>query len=771
MTHSLLAACLVLMMPQVGSDDLRVLDADAATPPHKMLYAYLVAEAQKHFDARRAAVAELKTPDDFARRQRELRAKFIEAIGGFPPKTPLNPRVVGAIERDGYRIEKVIYESRPGHHVTAVLYLPDGKPPFPGVLVPCGHSANGKAAEAYQRAAILLAKNGLAALCYDPIGQGERCQLVDDAGKPVVAGSTTEHTLAGVGALLGGRSTAGYRIWDGIRSLDYLAGRPDIDPARLGCTGNSGGGTLTAYLMALDERIVAAAPSCYITSLERLFATIGPQDAEQNITGQVAFGMEHADYVTMRAPRPTLICIGTQDYFDYQGAWTSFREAKVLYGLMGHGERVDLFEYNDKHGFSRPRREAAMRWMRRWLLGRDDAPVETDFTIFKDAELQCTRTGQVLADFRGEAKSVFDLNAERAADLAAQRRERTKPRDRAELLRTVRRQIALAAEIPAARCEERGVVKRNGYSIQKLLFETEPGVQVPALSVGAHELSGPQDSVVLYLHGEGKSAEAGPGGAIEALSRSGFRVVAIDLRGMGETAPGPVSWDRPGQFGSETKESFLSLQLARPLLGQRVHDVLAVVGAIETNLPHGIRLIGVGAAGPIALHAAALDPRIRSVQLERSLVSWSVVAETPLARNQLANVVPGVLAHYDLPDLAESLAPRPLTVVAPADAVGGPAFSRHSRNDALCAPLTPTLSPQGGEGENPVRGILPLGHWYLHKSETGPAAKRRESITRGASRREPLVTGPGLFGKPRRGATSRAAPSGLVRCPCLIPRD
>src|SRR5439155_13767912 len=156
-----------------------------------------------------------------------------------------------------------------------------------------------------------------------------------------------------------GRHAAHYRTWDAIRALDYLASRPEVDPRRLGCTGNSGGGTLTAYLMALDDRVAAAAPSCYITSLERLFETIGPQDAEQNITGQVAFGMEHADYVTMRAPKPTLICTATQDFFDIQGSWTTFREAKLLYGLVGHGEHVDPFEYNDKHGCSKPRRGAA----------------------------------------------------------------------------------------------------------------------------------------------------------------------------------------------------------------------------------------------------------------------------------------------------------------------------------------------------------------------------------------------------------------------------
>src|SRR5262249_27871809 len=298
---------LVMTAPVIAQDDLRVLPA--SSEPRKMLYKFQLAEAQKLFDARRETIRGLKTPADIAKRQEYLKTKFLEALGGFPEKTPLTGKVAGEVKGDGSRVEKVIYESRQNPHVPANLYLPDGKGPFPGVLLPCGHSANGKAADAYQRAAILLAKNGMAVLCYDPIGQGERYQLLDKPGKPAVASSTSEATLVGIRALLGGKRTPTYRTRDGICSLDYLASRPEVDAKRLGCTGNSGGGTLTAYLMALDERILCAAPSCYITSLERLFATIGPQDAEQNIAGQVAFGMEHADYLTLRAPRPTLMCV------------------------------------------------------------------------------------------------------------------------------------------------------------------------------------------------------------------------------------------------------------------------------------------------------------------------------------------------------------------------------------------------------------------------------------------------------------------------------
>jgi cephalosporin-C deacetylase-like acetyl esterase len=639
--------------------------AEGGTPPQRMLYAYLQEQARKFFDARRQEVAALKTPADVKARQDRLRAKFIEALGGFPAKTPLNARTVGRLQGDGFHIEKVIYESQPEHHVTATLYLPDGKGPFPGVLVPCGHSANGKEAEPYQRACILMAKNGLVVLCYDPIGQGERSQILDAKGRPALAGSTSEHTMVGVGALLVGRSTATYRIWDGIRSLDYLASRPEVDAKRLGCTGNSGGGTLTAYLMALDERIEAAAPSCYITSLERLFATIGPQDAEQNITGQVAFGMEHADYITMRAPRPTLVCCATQDFFDIQGVWTSFREASRIYALLGHGERAAIFEYNDKHGFSKPRRQAAMRWMRRWLLHQDDAPVEGKFEVFKS--LQCTRSGQVLEDFKGA--SVPDFTRRQARALAEERARTLPGRKRDEILADVRRLIGLKETPGPVKFRTAGRIERKKYVINRTVFDTEPGIQVPALDFIPGELR-KGAPLVLYLHGEGKGSDAAAGGPIEKLVEAGNRVVALDLRGLGETAPARPGKGRPNYFGAEWKEAFLGLHLSRPLLGQRVHDVLAVVATLQPEAPNGFHVIGIESAGPVALHAAALDGRIGRLTLERALTSWSDVAATAITHNQLANVVPGALKVYDLPELAGLVAPQPLTIRGARNAAG-----------------------------------------------------------------------------------------------------
>ncbi len=628
--------------------------------PRKMLYRFLQAEAQKHFDARRKLVASLDTPARIHDRQQELKAKFVESIGGFPQKTPLNAKVVGTHygpfpgggrgEIAGFKVQNVIYESRPNHHVTANFYLPAGKGPFPGVLVPCGHSVNGKAAEAYQRACILMAQNGLAVLCYDPIGQGERLQLLADNKKPAISGSTSEHTMVGVGAWLVGQSCAGYRIWDGIRSIDYLCSRPEVDAKRIGCTGNSGGGTLTAYLMALDERIVCAAPSCYITSLERLFATIGPQDAEQNIVGQVAFGMEHVDYLTMRAPRPTLMCIASQDYFDQIGSWATFREASQVFAKLGHGERVALFEYDDKHGFSKPRREAAMRWMRRWLLNVNDAPQEGDFKHFTDEQLQCTRSGQVLADFKGV--SAFGLNLMEAKKHAEQRARFVKlgEKERQGLIRGL---IGLPTDIPAAnQISQKIHYLEDRLSTHKVVYETEKGILVPGLRFKHIQ---PKGNTVVYLPDAGLPQDGKlPAWLDEKYQKNHQEVWVFDLRGLGETAPG-VPGKKPGSFGVDQKEAMLSLHLNRPLLGQRVLDVLSLVKAIKGD---NIELVGVGATGPVALHVAALDDRFREVTLERSLKSWQGVVETPISINQLTNVVPGVLKHYDLPDLEKTLSAK-----------------------------------------------------------------------------------------------------------------
>eukprot|EP00913_Durusdinium_trenchii_P010869 g10198.t1 len=323
-----------------AADDLTVLPSKVDGRSAKgMLSRYLKQQAYAAISRRRVAYESLKSPEQVAAYQKRMRAAFVDHLGGFPERTPLNAKTVGTLDGQGYRIEKLIYESQPRHYVTALLYLPKTKPPYPAVLVPCGHSQSGKAAQ--QRICILLARYGIAALSYDPIGQAERIQLLDKAGKARF-GMTTEHTLLGAGSIPLGRNTATFRIFDGMRSIDYLCERKDIIGTKIGVTGCSGGGTLTSYLMALDERVACAAPSCYITSWRKLIDTIGPQDAEQNIHAQLAFGMDHADYLMMRAPKPTLILASTRDFFNIDGTWDTYRQAKRIYTRQSGDQPVKI---------------------------------------------------------------------------------------------------------------------------------------------------------------------------------------------------------------------------------------------------------------------------------------------------------------------------------------------------------------------------------------------------------------------------------------------
>lgn len=599
-------------------------------------------------DRREAEFAALKTTADVTAWAERRRAFFVAQLGGLPDRTPLDATTVRTIRADGHRIDCVVFQSRPGHRVTANLYLPEATAPVPAIVVSSGHSRTAKTADYNQRFALMMVRLGMAALCFDPIGQGERSQILDERHAPEHSGTTTEHQLVGIGSMLVGRNTASYRLWDAMRAIDYVSSRPEIDPTRIGFTGCSGGGTMTSYVMALDDRVACAAPACYLTTFRRLLETIGPQDAEQNIFAQIDFGMDHADYLLMRAPKPTLISSTTQDFFAIDGSWDTFRQAKRAFGILGAPERVDLVEIAGDHGVQPQNLATIGHWMRRWLSGIDRPVPVTDLPVRRPEELICTDRGQVLL-LPGE-KSVFDLNAERAAELRGPRADRWSRLGPDEQRARIRSVLKLSADAGARppQAEDRGRLDLGTSRVERIVLRTPSGL-VPAIVRRPAAATG---DVALLLADGGKAAAAAPDGSLGKLVPAGAAVLAVDLRNQGELVTGRID-----PLLTDWKTFSLAYLLGESLLGMRVEDALHA-GAFASSLgrggpaPGAVHLVAEGAAGIVALHAAALRPDLfASVTLRDCPQSWEAVVRDPRPAGLLDSVVHGVLESYDLPDL------------------------------------------------------------------------------------------------------------------------
>lgn len=639
--------------------------------PSTMLRDSLHRQANEHFQDWRQAYEERTELADIQDYQKRLKDEFINRIGGLPGPAPINAKITGTIQREGYKLEKVLFESQPKFYVTGGLFLPDPAkfpPPWPAVVVVCGHSDNGKLQEGYQTGTALAALNGLAAMIIDPVAQGERAQLLKDDGKPAISGSTTEHTLLGSGAILVGWNTARWMIGDTMAAIDYLQSRDDIRGDRIGCMGNSGGGTQTSYMMALDSRVHAAAPSCYITSFQRLLETIGPQDAEQNIFGQIALGMDHSDYLMMRAPKPTLINAATKDFFDIKGTWSSFRDAKRLFQRMDAGRNIELIEVDASHGWHPMIRRASVQFMVQHLDSRLGPINEPEIVPLTAEEMNVTPQGQVL--LLENAVSAFDHVTQEGDRLAE---ERITAAPAAEALRKTVRLVAGIRELE--KLPEPDVAPMEPMTIHQHAYETvvlqvADDIWLPGLLARPKKQS--SDQVTCVIMAEGKNTAIADDGEVNRRVSNGETVLAIDIRGIGETKPVGQKWYHQ-RFGDNGGNATLAYLLGKSLVGDRAEDVLVIARWLAKNESvNSIHLVASGELTIPALHAAAVQPDLfSSLELQRGLVSWTNLIETPTSVNQVAGLVHNALANYDLPDLA-SLYGGNVTITDPHDATDKP---------------------------------------------------------------------------------------------------
>lgn len=589
------------------------------------------------------------------RQQRRLRKDWAASFGGYPKRAPLNARVTGVAPRDGYRIEKVLFESQPGLFVTAHLFLPDVrpdcKPPYPGILICCGHSGEGKALAVYQRGAVLAALDGFAVLIFDPIDQGERLQL---PGKKPPSG-THGHNITGVSAMLLGWNTARFRIWDGMRALDYMQSRKEIDPERLGVMGNSGGGTLSSYIMALDDRIGSGAPSCYITSFTDLCDLCGPQDAEQNFFGQLALGMNHAGFLLARAPSPVCVNCTHGDFFPFDGTKKSFAVAHEVFNRFGWGDRAAMIDVPGPHGWQEGTRAGSVQWMRRWLK-RDAAALPLDLerlrkisAEFDDKKADCgivnqdawvTETGQV-RDLPG-ARSVYDIMRDELARIETRRKKHSQKK-----LRGIVRSAAgiRDADKITYRRSVISVKEHPGLMEIRQVLALPSGVRVPAVSLLPDNSTA---APVLIVTGDGKSNQVH---TAEQYLAAGHPVMAADITGTGE-----IGGFKHKFYGSNHQDEGVAQMLyllGKSLVGTRAEDIIACANSHAGNCGNAPVILCAGTSTIVAAyHAYAAEPQMFSrIDTVSSMpLSWSEVVRKA-DRYTFSDCVQNGLRLYDWTDL------------------------------------------------------------------------------------------------------------------------
>jgi len=633
----------------------------------RMVQRYFVDRVRRAEAAGLKAKAELKTKADAEAYVRSVQERIRTSFAPFPEKTPLEPRITGVVDRDAYRIEKVIFESRPEFLVTANLYVPKGREfPLPGVVGTCGHSANGKCAEAYQAFAQGLARMGYVVLIYDPIGQGERLQYPDENLKSRIGVGVREHLYAGNPQFLVGEFFGTWRAWDGIRALDYLLTRPEVDPQHVGVTGNSGGGTMTTWLCGVEQRWAMAAPSCFVTTFRRNMENELPADTEQCPPKALALGLDHDDFLAALAPKPVLILAKEKDYFDARGSEEAYARLKRLYKLLGAEDNIGLFIGPTTHGYSQENREAMYRWFNR-ATGVSDATTEPELVIEKDETLWCTPHGQIV---ELKSRPVYSFTRARSKALAKQRRRLGGD----ELVGAVSDVLKLP---PRRRAPEYRILRTlRGRKYPKPNFttyavDTEPGVHavVYMLSDERHQSRPPRGRprAVLYVSHHSSDAELREEPLIRRLleAEPAAAFFTCDVRGIGESLPNTCGKNFLDAYGPDYFYAIHSLMLDYPYVGQKTHDVLCVLDWLRSCGHREVHLAAKGWGAIPATFAALLSDQVAQVTLKNALTSYAEIAESVEYNWPLSSLLPGVLHRFDLPDCYRALEKKKLSQIEP----------------------------------------------------------------------------------------------------------
>ena len=594
----------------------------------------------------------LRTRAEYDAYRKALREKMLRAIGPFPERTPLNFRVLRTIEHDGFAVHHVSFESMPGLFVPGYLFVPSakgGNASLPAVVVSCGHGE--MRYEKYLLACLDLVRRGIVALVFEAYDQGEREQHPE-------LNCCQNHDLTGMKAHLLGSSFAMLRIWDGMRAIDCVEALPYVDRSRIGYMGQSGGGTMTSLMTALDLRLKATAPSGYLTNFGYLCKTMGPQDAEQNIFGQLSFGLNHTSYVLM--PDTKVLVTGKfDDFFPYGGTAQLMETVRAVARMLGEEGHYAMNFVPGPHGWTEGMVQASSMWMSAWLDGRRDLlPIDMaairrlDFG-FDVAKATKGLVGDDPLVFGGTpstalpgARNIHEILRDDFRRARATRR----PRSAGETAALVRRLagIRLPSE-SGARLVEMGGETIGNRRLSRLAFVYPDGFAVPAVLLEPADAA-PAGAPVLLAGARGRAAMLAQAEA--ALAR-GSAALLCDVSGTGEIIKlGHIHY---GNYDVPEEDiSIMLYLLGESMVGRRAGEILYVADFLRRRFGKAAELVSDGSVAVAAAHAFAAERDLfASVRTADEPPSWAEVLERADASVPCAFTwcVNGALREYDWTDL------------------------------------------------------------------------------------------------------------------------
>jgi dienelactone hydrolase len=683
------------------------------TDANNSLYHYLKATAFQSLSQRRALIETIQTQKDWENRRGWARATLQQMLGSFPAKTALQARTVATIEKPTYRVENVIFESIPGLYVTASLFIPNGiQSKAPAILYCSGHTRDAYRHPRYQQVILNLVDKGFVVFAFDPIGQGERLDYMDPVtGTLRFPLNTRSHSYMANQCFLSGSSLATYFAWDGMRAIDYLISRPEVDSDRVGIHGNSGGGLQSALIAALDDRVQATAVCGYTNTYEWLLKSQGIGDGEQNFFHAWANQFDIPDLIVATAPKPYLIMATTRDFFPIMGARDAYQDAMKAYISFERSDHLLLFEDDGYHGYTKSNREAMYGFFQRFLQLPGD-PSEIDAETLTAQELKITETGQVSTSLGGE--TIFTLNrSETEKSLKRIEQSRQNPETHLQRVREVSRKLSGYQEPPSGPIHANLTGRYRETIIVEKFFIHEPG-RYPIPFLLLHPNDGQIEGSALFLNPQGKLFDetdlAYP--YLETLLSSGHAVLIPDLINSGEV--GPVDFRGDGYIdGYSSNIWYMAANNGISIAGLQASDISQLTAFLKTRFPkQEITAVSYQQTNVALLHAAALNTSIQSVVMIEPLASYASIALNEYYdMKMLHTLTAGALQHYDLQDLAACIAPRKLLILNPVDQNG----DHLSADDAKAVfDFTQRFYQQ----------LQQSGHFLLHVGEGGDPSLR-----------------------------------------------